>query len=71
MLKDAIPGTPGEDYPIYAEAPETKFTCDGKLNGGRSNTIKSRWETEFFTCNLIWNRMSKRNTLIGISWNLS
>lgn len=34
MLRDSVPGTPGEDYPIYAEAPETKFTCDAKLNGG-------------------------------------
>lgn len=34
MLKDSIPGTPGEDYPIYAEAPETKFSCDGQVNGG-------------------------------------
>lgn len=34
MLKDSIPGTPGEDYPIYADAPETAFTCDGRVNGG-------------------------------------
>ena len=34
MLKDSVPGTPGEDYPIYADAPETAFTCDGRVNGG-------------------------------------
>ncbi len=40
MLKDSIPGTPGEDYPIYAEAPETKFTCDSRVNGGKPCFIK-------------------------------
>ena len=34
MLQTSIPGTPGEDYPIYAEAPETAFTCDGQVDGG-------------------------------------
>jgi len=34
MLQSAIPGVPGEDYPIYAEAPETAFVCDGQVNGG-------------------------------------
>lgn len=34
MLKDSVPGVPGDDYPIYAEAPETAFTCDDKVNGG-------------------------------------
>merc|ERR1712107_390777 len=27
-------GVPGEDYPIYAEVPETAFTCDGQVDGG-------------------------------------
>ena len=35
MLKESIPGTPGEDYPIYAEVPETTFTCDLRVNGGK------------------------------------
>merc|ERR1711881_441535 len=26
MLMKSVPGTPGEDYPIYAEAPETAFS---------------------------------------------
>ena len=39
MLKDSIPGTPGEDYPIYAEAPETKFTCDSRVNGGKPHFV--------------------------------
>ena len=29
-----IPGVPGEDYPIYANVPDTGFTCDGLVEGG-------------------------------------
>ncbi len=35
MLMNAVPGVPGEDYPIFAEAPETAFACEGKVDGGR------------------------------------
>merc|ERR1712117_320865 len=34
MLQNAIPGVPGEDCPIYAEVPESGFTCDGQVDGG-------------------------------------
>merc|ERR1711994_190796 len=34
MLMKSVPGIPGEDYPIYAEAPETAFSCEGQVNGG-------------------------------------
>ena len=34
MLASSIPGVPGEDYPIYAEVPESAFTCDGQVDGG-------------------------------------
>merc|ERR1712025_1396581 len=34
MLQGAIPGVPGEDYPIYAEVPESGFSCDGQVDGG-------------------------------------
>merc|ERR1719438_483236 len=34
MLQNAIPGVPGEDYPIYSEVPETAFSCDGQVDGG-------------------------------------
>ena len=34
MLLKSIPGVPGEDYPIYAEVPETAFACDGQVDGG-------------------------------------
>merc|ERR1711892_1120948 len=30
----AVPGNPGEDYPIYAEVPETVFSCEGRVEGG-------------------------------------
>merc|ERR1719309_671293 len=33
-LDEAIPGIPGEDYPIYSEVPETSFFCDGQVDGG-------------------------------------
>jgi len=33
-LGNSIPGVPGEDYPIYAEVPETGFVCDGQVDGG-------------------------------------
>ena len=32
-LEQAIPGTPGEDYPIFAFPPETSFLCDGFIQG--------------------------------------
>merc|ERR1719187_846947 len=34
MLQGSIPGVPGEDYPIYAEVPESGFSCDGQVDGG-------------------------------------
>ena len=34
-LGNSIPGVPGEDYPIYAEVPESGFTCDGQVDGGQ------------------------------------
>lgn len=34
MLMKSVPGIPGEDYPIFAEAPETAFSCEGQVNGG-------------------------------------
>merc|ERR1711892_397388 len=33
-LEEAIPGVPGDDYPILAEVPETSFFCDGQADGG-------------------------------------
>ena len=39
MLMKAVPGIPGEDYPIFAEAPETSFSCDGQVNGGKRKSL--------------------------------
>ena len=33
-LEEAIPGVPGEDYPIFSEVPDTSFLCDGQADGG-------------------------------------
>ena len=33
-LEETIPGVPGDDYPIFAEVPETSFICDGLVEGG-------------------------------------
>ena len=35
MLMTSVPGVPGEDYPIYAEVPESAFTCEGQVEGGK------------------------------------
>merc|ERR1711936_131526 len=32
-LAEVIPGEPGEDYPIFAFAPDTSFLCDGQVQG--------------------------------------
>ena len=37
MLEKAVPGVPGEDYPIYAEVPESGFSCDGQVDGGKED----------------------------------
>ena len=34
MLIMAVPGKPGEDYPILATVPETAFMCEGRTEGG-------------------------------------
>jgi len=31
---NSIPGTPGEDYPIFSEVPESEFSCSGQKVGG-------------------------------------
>merc|ERR1719495_693630 len=33
-IEDAVPGVPGDDYPIFAEVPPTSFLCDGQVEGG-------------------------------------
>jgi len=36
MLEKSIPGVPGQDYPIFAEVPESAFSCDGQVDGGKT-----------------------------------
>lgn len=38
-LLESVPGTPGEDYPILAAVPETAFTCDGQVEGGKNHDL--------------------------------
>jgi len=33
-LAETIPGVAGDDYPIFAEVPDTGFACDGQTDGG-------------------------------------
>lgn len=33
-LRNAIPGEPGTDYPIFSQVEDTSFTCDGLIFGG-------------------------------------
>ena len=32
-LSESVPGSPGQDYPIYSQVPETSFVCDGQVRG--------------------------------------
>ncbi|XP_076069255.1 uncharacterized protein LOC143041318 [Oratosquilla oratoria] len=32
-LREAVPGEPGEDYPIYYQVPQTSFSCEGRVSG--------------------------------------
>ena len=38
MLMSAVPGTPGQDYPIYSQVPDTDFDCNGRVFGGEIYT---------------------------------
>ena len=39
MLRGSVPGNPGEDYPIYAEVPDTSFNCEGRIFGGKIDKL--------------------------------
>ena len=49
MLQGSIPGVPGEDYPIYAEVPETAFSCDGQVDGGKTLCFTA-FDWDFHVC---------------------
>ena len=42
MLRMAVPGTPGEDYPIYPKIPATSFSCEGRIEGGYYADVEAR-----------------------------
>ena len=64
MLKMAVPGTPGQDYPIFAEVPQTSFSCDGRVNGGYYVDVEAQCQVfisvqlNLKSFNLIKNRFS-------------
>lgn len=37
-LLESVPGQPGTDYPIYADASQFDFDCNGQTQGERANT---------------------------------
>lgn len=32
-IRDAIPGEPDQDYPIFSNIPDTDFSCTGRIEG--------------------------------------
>ena len=38
-LAEAIPGQPGDDYPVFSEPPDTSFTCGDKIEVGNLITM--------------------------------
>jgi len=51
MLRMSVPGNPGQDYPIYAEIPETSFTCDGRVEGGYYADVEAECQP-FHVCSV-------------------
>ena len=39
-LAETIPGVAGDDYPIFAEVPETSFLCDGQVEQIKHKTLQ-------------------------------
>ena len=35
-LRDAVPGEPGVDYPIFSDVGDTSFSCADRVFGGKS-----------------------------------
>ena len=34
-MSGSIPGVAGEDYPVYSSPPDTGFSCEGRVQGGK------------------------------------
>ena len=37
MLLESVPGVPNIDYPVLAYVPQTEFSCQGKVSGGKAS----------------------------------
>jgi len=53
MLRMSVPGNPGQDYPIYAEVPDTSFSCDGpdRTEGGYYADVEAECQP-FHVCSV-------------------
>ena len=58
-LLKSVPGTPGTDYPILAEVPETKFDCNGQVEGGNSLLLNILLNSQKFHCKKLQSFKSK------------
>lgn len=38
-IRKSIPGEPGQDYPVLGAIPETSFSCDGRADGERLESL--------------------------------
>ena len=54
-LAEAIPGAPGDDYPVFSQPPDTSFTCGDKIEVG-GTVITNRHDD-------IWNNIIFRATM--------
>ena len=59
-LLATVPGRPGQDYPVYYQAPETSFSCRDNVNGGENQTSCSHSKHLNFSL--------KSSFLIDFSW---
>ncbi|KAL3277835.1 hypothetical protein HHI36_013177 [Cryptolaemus montrouzieri] len=72
----AIPGIPGDDYPIYSEIPETSFQCDQQQYPGYYADVETRCQV-FHICanNKTYNFLCPNGTifhqeyLVCVWWN--
>jgi hypothetical protein len=48
-IRDSVPGSPGENYPVYGSIPRTAFRCEGRIPGYYADpeTSKGLYEAIF------------------------
>ena len=69
MLMKSVPGIPGEDYPIFATAPETEFSCEGQVNGGKIQIMfKWSWINYFLLRRLRTILLAKKHIYIILGY---